>query len=85
MPGWDTGLRARSNFPEPFHTGAWPETQILNEPEQQIKENPAEEGQAHSNGPTLPTWCLFNKHLAVKADEGAGWGRLNPSHHLHSP
>lgn len=85
MPGWDMGLRACSNFPEPFHTGAQPESQILNEPEKQIKENPAEEGQGHTNGLTLPTRCLFNRNLAVKADEGAGWGRLNTSHHLHSP
>lgn len=35
-----TGCRTCSDFPKPFHTGAWWEPQRLHRPEKQIKENP---------------------------------------------
>lgn len=77
MPHWAMGRRACSDFPKPFHTGAWQDPQRLNRPEKQKNENPC---QGHPSGQVPLTWSLLNKNLPIgEAEKGARRGPLNAS------
>lgn len=89
MPTWDTGLGACSDFPKPFHTGAWQEPERWNRPEKQIQENPTGEGwedparATSMNGHALHGACNLNGQ--GEAEQGCRRDQLDMSHYLHSP